>query len=54
MVVLHTAEQEGEGEWFFNVNEVLGRPIGEHDNGAVPNIADVSSTLPPVSLSSAS
>ncbi|OAE18589.1 hypothetical protein AXG93_1923s1450 [Marchantia polymorpha subsp. ruderalis] len=27
------AEQEGEGEWYFNVNEVLGgRPIGEDDD----------------------
>ncbi|BBM97292.1 chloride channel, nucleotide-sensitive, 1A [Marchantia polymorpha subsp. ruderalis] len=28
-----TGEQEGEGEWYFNVNEVLGgRPIGEDDD----------------------
>ncbi|CAM6099263.1 unnamed protein product [Calypogeia fissa] len=34
-------EQEGEGEFFFNVNEVLGRPIGEDDTSGVPNIAEL-------------
>lgn len=34
-------EQEGEGEWFFNVNEVLGRPIGEDDTSSVPDIAEL-------------